>query len=86
LWICPFGLFSWLIQDASLFRIRVNHTTCIDCGKCVRAYPTDAAKGIYEGKTVKVDCFSCARFLTACPNGALQYRSWGGGKKGSDQA
>jgi NAD-dependent dihydropyrimidine dehydrogenase PreA subunit len=86
LWICPFGLFSWLIQDASIFRVRVNHGTCIDCGKCVRACPTDAAKGIYEGKAIKVDCFSCARCLTACPNGSLQYRSWEGDKDQSDQA
>lgn len=74
-WICPFGLLSWLIQDASIFRVRVNHETCINCGKCVRACPTNAAKDIYEGKTIKVDCFSCSRCLEVCPNGSLQYRA-----------
>ncbi len=73
LWICPFGLFSWLIQDLSLFRVRIDKTTCLDCGKCIRACPTEAADGIYQGRTFKADCFSCARGLNACPNGSLQF-------------
>jgi len=77
MWICPFGLFSWLFQNVSLFRVRVKHKTCIDCGKCVRVCPTGAAKGIYEGKNVKPDCFSCARCLAACPNGSLRYSARG---------
>lgn len=81
-WVCPFGLLSWFIQDASIFRVRVNHETCINCGKCVRACPTNAAKDIYEGKTIKVDCFSCSRCLEVCPNGSLQYRTWRGVQEG----
>jgi polyferredoxin len=76
MWICPFGLFSWSIQEASLNSVRVNSETCIDCGKCVRACPTNAAKGVYEGKKIKADCFSCSRCLEACPNGSIQYRTW----------
>jgi len=81
-WACPFGLLSWFIQDASIFRVRVNHETCINCGKCVRACPTNAAKDIYEGKTIKVDCFSCSRCLEVCPKGSLQYRTWRGVQEG----
>lgn len=81
-WVCPFGLLSWLIQDLSVFRVRVNRKTCINCTKCVRACPTNAAKDIYEGKTIKVDCFSCSRCLTVCPNGSLQYRTWRRGEDG----
>ncbi|GEM_PF-1588186 len=81
-WICPFGFLSWLIQDLSIFRVRVNRATCINCGKCVRACPTNAAKDIYEGKAIKVDCFSCSRCLEACPNGSLQYRTWRGLQEG----
>lgn len=75
LFVCPFGLFSWLIQDLSIFRIRVNRDTCLECGKCGRACPTQAAQGILEGKAFKADCFACARCLNACPNESLQYRS-----------
>lgn len=83
MFVCPFGLFSWLIQDLSIFKIRVDRETCLDCGKCGRACPTQAARGILEGKTFKPDCFSCARCLNACPSGSLEYRSLLGGKKES---
>ena len=73
IWICPFGLWSWVFQNASLFKVRINRNTCIECGKCVRACPTEAAKGIYEGASVKADCFSCGRCLSSCPNGSLRY-------------
>jgi NAD-dependent dihydropyrimidine dehydrogenase PreA subunit len=73
LFVCPFGLFSWLIQDLSIFKIRVNKDTCLDCGKCGRACPTKAAEGILAGKTFKADCFACARCLNVCPNNALEY-------------
>jgi hypothetical protein len=35
MWICPFGLWSWVVQNASLFKVRINRHTCIECGKCV---------------------------------------------------
>lgn len=73
MWICPFGLWSWVVQNASFFKVRINRHTCINCGKCVRACPTDAAKGIYEGASLKADCFSCGRCLSACPNASLRY-------------
>jgi polyferredoxin len=76
MFVCPFGLFSWLIQDLSIFKIRVNQDTCLDCGKCGRACPTKAAEGILEGKIFKADCFSCARCLNACPNDSLEYRTF----------
>ncbi len=73
MWVCPFGLFSWLIQDFSPYRVRVNHETCIDCGICSRACPTNAAEGICKGENVYADCFSCARCLSDCPNGSIGY-------------
>jgi polyferredoxin len=76
LFVCPFGLFSWLIQDLSIFKVRLNKDTCLDCGKCGRACPTQAAEGILAGKTFKADCFSCARCLNACPNNSLEYKSF----------
>ena len=76
IFVCPFGLFSWLIQNLSVFRVKVNRDSCLDCGKCGRACPTGAAEGILQGKTFKADCFSCARCLNACPNDSLEYRAF----------
>lgn len=73
MFVCPFGLFSWLIQDLSIFKIRVNRETCLDCRKCGRACPTGAAEAILVGKTFQPDCFSCARCLNACPNDSMNY-------------
>ncbi len=73
MWICPFGLFSWLIQDFSLYKVRVNHETCIDCGICVQACPTNAAEGIVKGDAISADCFSCGRCLPDCRNGSIRY-------------
>jgi polyferredoxin len=72
---CPFGLFSWLIQGLSIFKVQFNPETCLDCGKCGRACPTRAAEGIIEGKIFKADCFCCGRCLKACPNDSLEYRA-----------
>ena len=76
MFVCPFGLFSWLIQNLSVFRVKVNRDSCIDCGKCGRVCPTGAAEGILLGKTFKADCFSCARCLNACPNDSLGYSAF----------
>ncbi len=74
--VCPFGLFSWMIQSTNIIRIKVDNETCVDCQKCERACPTEAVAGILLGKTFKPDCFSCARCINACPKGSLQYRGF----------
>lgn len=72
--ICPFGFLSWFAEMISLFRVRVNHKTCTECGNCIRACPLEAAKGIVEKKAFPADCFSCARCLNVCPVDAIKYR------------
>ena len=71
--ICPFGLVSWFAERISLFRVRVDRTSCTRCGKCIAACPLGAARGIVEGKIFHEDCFSCARCLNKCPVDAIRY-------------
>jgi len=72
--ICPFGFISWFVERLSLMRVRVNRDLCTDCGACVRACPSSAAKSKVKGGLFGADCYSCARCLNACPDDAIAYR------------
>ncbi len=70
---CPFGLFSWLFEKISVFKVRIDQGKCTDCKACVKACPGFAMKGIYEGKLISADCFSCGECLYSCKFDALSY-------------
>jgi ferredoxin len=70
---CPFGLLSWAVQHFSLYKIRIDTKTCVDCQKCVRICPTGAAGAYLEAKDFKADCFACGRCLSVCPTGSLRF-------------
>lgn len=72
--ICPFGFISWLAERVSLMRVRINRDLCTDCGVCVQACPSGAAKSKVEGRAFGADCYSCARCLNVCPSDAIAYR------------
>ena len=71
--ICPFGFISWIAEKVSLTRVKVDHDKCTDCGACIKACPSQAAKDIVSGKLFGADCFSCARCLNVCPHDAIRY-------------
>ena len=71
--ICPFGLVSWLLEQLSLFRVRIDRSRCTECGACARACPLEAASGRLAGKLFPADCFSCGRCLNVCPVDAIHY-------------
>ena len=73
--ICPFGLISWLAERVSLVRVRVDRDRCGGCGACSVACPLQSAQHIVEGKRFGADCYSCARCLRVCPDGAIAYRT-----------
>lgn len=73
--LCPFGLVSWLLEQVSLLRPRIDREACKECKICVRACPTSAMADIYEGKKLHADCFACGACIAACPQkDALQWR------------
>jgi len=71
--ICPFGFLSWLAERFSLARVRIDLTGCTECGACIKACPSDAAKGLVQGKLFTADCSSCARCLNVCPHDLIRY-------------
>jgi len=73
--ICPFGFVSWIAERFSLTRVNIDHDRCTNCGACIQACPTEAAKGRVSDKLFGADCFSCARCLNVCPQDAIRYSS-----------
>ena len=73
--ICPFGFVSWIAERVSLTRVKIDHEKCTDCGLCIKACPTQAAKDRVLDKLFAADCFSCARCLNVCPQDAIRYGS-----------
>ena len=73
--ICPFGFISWIAEQFSINRVRIDKDKCTQCGACIKACPLEAAKGRAAGNRLPADCFSCARCLNVCPVDAIQYKS-----------
>jgi len=71
--ICPFGLFSWLVEFISLFKIKVDCKKCIKCGSCYKSCPTGAIKDKVMNKKIAKECYSCGRCLNQCPVRAIRY-------------
>jgi ferredoxin len=71
--VCPFGLVSWVLEKASIFKIRINRQACTECGACIKACPGQAMKGLYDKAVFRADCFSCGECLKTCVFDALYY-------------
>lgn len=75
---CPFGLAGWLVEQVSIFKIRVDRALCINCNKCVVACPSNAMERILDDKKIRMDCFSCSSCIESCPVKAISFSA---GKK-----
>ncbi len=74
--LCPFGLSSWLVEQISILRPRIDREICKRCLLCIKACPTRAMEDIYADKKIHADCFACGACLKACPQkGALSWRT-----------
>jgi len=70
---CPFGLTSWIIEQFSWIKIRVNSHKCTNCGACAKNCPSTSMQAILGNKNIKPDCFSCGSCIEACSNNAVSY-------------
>ena len=71
--ICPMGFVSWIFEQVSIFRVRIDRDACIECGSCAKACPSNTCKAILEDKKLRPDCFSCMKCLVSCPVSAIKY-------------
>lgn len=72
--ICPLGLFTWVLEHISIIRIKVDNKKCTKCNKCVEESPCLAIPAILEEKKTRPDCFACGRCIEICPENALKFR------------
>ena len=63
---CPMGAFLGLISRFSIFKVRRNAETCIDCKLCDKACPVNVT--VSETAVVtSPECIDCGECVAACP-------------------
>jgi ferredoxin len=73
--VCPFGLYSWLLENVAVYRVRISEPLCIECDVCVQACPTEAMKGRlhYKRDVFLADCWACGACVQHCPTNAIAF-------------
>lgn len=83
--LCPAGALLSLLSRVSLFRIVIDHETCLECGLCEKV----CKAACIDADNKKVDyaaCVGCFNCITACPTVGLKYAGITGRKAGSAEA
>jgi polyferredoxin len=71
--VCPIGLFTWILEQFSLVKVKINRHNCKDCNLCIKKSYCPAVKSIIEEKRTHPDCFACGRCIDICPEKALRF-------------
>lgn len=70
--ICPVGALLGLIAKNAVCKIRIDKSSCIACGLCVRNCPSgciDIGRKAVDNET----CVKCLKCLTVCPKNSVDY-------------
>lgn len=67
-YLCPLGAFYSLFNRVSFYRLHVDHTRCVQCGRCAAVCPmgVDARQ-----EPDSPECIRCGACRTACPTQAI---------------
>ena len=67
-YFCPLGAFYSLFSKFSLYRMNVDSSKCVGCGKCGNTCPmaVDVTKNINSA-----ECIRCGKCKAVCPTGAI---------------
>lgn len=68
--LCPLGAFYALFNRVSLWRLEVDGSSCIACGRCHNSCPMDIR--VYEDAN-SPECIRCLQCTQVCPNDALRF-------------
>jgi polyferredoxin len=72
--LCPMGLFTWLLEHVSVYKVRVDQDLCTKCDNCVMTAPCPAMPALVDGKKSAPDCHACGECLDKCAEGAIRFR------------
>ena len=67
-YLCPLGALYGLFNPVSLYRLRVDQSKCVHCGKCQQVCGMDIP--VWE-KPNSVECIRCGSCKASCPTGAI---------------
>ena len=67
-YLCPLGAFYGLFNGAGFYRMRVEETKCVRCGKCQKACPMDVDVVKHPNSP---ECIRCGKCRDVCPNKAI---------------
>jgi len=79
---CPIAWVSGWLNKFSLFKIKLNSGSCLNCGACDKKCYIVAMEpvkySLYKPKTEKpgdsYTCSKCLECVAVCPNGSLTYK------------
>jgi len=71
--ICPMGIYTWLLEQVSPLKVRFNKSACNDCGACKIASPCNAIESIINENKMRGDCHLCGDCIKSCTKSALYY-------------
>ncbi len=71
--VCPLGLVTWVLEQLSLFRVKLDRGLCTDCDRCIGDNPCLAMKAIVKENGIRPDCFACGLCLDSCAKKGLRY-------------
>ena len=67
-YLCPLGAFYGLLNRFSVYKMSVDESACIHCGKCERECKMDVR--VTENIN-SVECIRCGKCASVCPAQAI---------------
>lgn len=71
--ICPMGIYTWLLEQISPLKVWFSKSACNDCGACKIASPCNAIESIVGENKLRGDCHLCGDCIKSCTKDALYY-------------
>ncbi|MCR5420050.1 MAG: 4Fe-4S binding protein [Lachnospiraceae bacterium] len=67
--LCPLGALYGLLNKISIFRLQIDKTLCINCGKCADVCDMDVDP---VKECMSSECIRCGKCVSSCPKNALK--------------